>query len=194
MFAGRGKEAAVKRVRLFFGLLCTVVATGGLSALALAEGGPSKVVVAPVGEPGERLVVSGTVFKTDGRTPVPGARVYVYQTDVNGYYRPGANDSKNPRLKGTMVTGPSGQYEFRTIKPGPYPGGGVPAHIHYVVNAPGHRERVFEIVFEGDPALTDRIKEDAKKDDCAFCIRPLARGPDGAWQVVQDIRLPPSLP
>lgn len=187
MFSGRGKEAAVRRVRLFFGLFCTVVVAGGLSAWA--EEGQSKVVVAPVGEPGERLVVAGTVFKTDGRTPVAGARVYVYQTDVNGYYRPGANDSKNPRLKGTMVTGANGQYEFSTIKPGPYPGGGVPAHIHYVVNARGQRERLFEIVFEGDPALSDRIKEDAKKDDGAFSIRPLTRAPDGAWRVVQDIRL-----
>lgn len=104
-------------------------------------------------------------------------------------YRPGANDSKNPRLKGTMVTGADGQYEYRTIKPGPYPGGGVPAHIHYVVSAPGHRERLFEIVFEGDPALTDRIKEDAKTGEGAFSLRPLTRGLDGSWRVVQDVRL-----
>lgn len=177
--------------RTLFALPFAVVVAAGTPASAVAEQASSKVVVAPENEPGERLVVSGSVFKTDGRTPVAGAKVYVYQTDINGLYRPGANDSKNPRLKGTMVTGADGKYEYRTIKPGPYPGGGVPAHIHYVVSAPGHRERVFEIVFEGDPALTDRMKEDAKTGEGAFSIRPLARGPDGAWRIGQDVRLRP---
>jgi protocatechuate 3,4-dioxygenase, beta subunit len=177
--------------RTFFPFLFAVVVAALPSASAVAEQAQSKVVVAPENEPGERLVVSGTVFKTDGRTPVAGAKVYVYQTDINGLYRPGANDSKNPRLKGTMVTGADGKYEYRTIKPGPYPGGGVPAHIHYVVSAPGHRDRVFEIVFEGDPALTDRMKEDAKTGEGAFSIRPITRAPDGGLRVLQDVRLRP---
>lgn len=172
---------------VLFGLLMAL----GAGVPAFPEDGPSKVVVAPEAEPGERLEVAGTVFRADGRTPLSGAKVYVYQTDAKGFYRPGTNSSENPRLKGTIVTDGAGRYSFRTIKPGPYPGGGVPAHIHYVVSAPGHHERRFEIVFEGDPALTGRIREEARQEDSAFSLRPLERGSDGQWGVVQDVRLRP---
>jgi protocatechuate 3,4-dioxygenase beta subunit len=64
-------------------------------------------------------------------------------------------------LKGYLQTVAEGRYELRTIKPGPYPGSGPPAHIHYeVTNAKGSVER-FEMVFEGDPRLTDAIRRDA---------------------------------
>src|ERR1700758_3522052 len=43
-------------------------------------------VIAPPGEPGERLVVSGHVFAPDGVTPVPNVFVYAYQTDATGEY------------------------------------------------------------------------------------------------------------
>ena len=38
---------------------------------------PSSGEVAPVGEPGERLEVKGVVYAADGRTPIPGASLYV---------------------------------------------------------------------------------------------------------------------
>lgn len=38
-------------------------------------------------EPGERLVIEGTVFDPDGVTPAPGVTVYAYNTDAKGYYR-----------------------------------------------------------------------------------------------------------
>lgn len=72
-------------------------------------------------EPGERLFVSGVVFG-EGKKPLRGVTVYVYQTDAKGYYtREDARDSDHPRIKGTMVTNGQGQYTFQTIKPGSYP-------------------------------------------------------------------------
>jgi protocatechuate 3,4-dioxygenase beta subunit len=150
---------------------------------------PSKVTIAAKEEPGERLVVTGQVFGTDGKTPLAGASVYVYHTDAKGLYTPETNDNRNPRLRGYMRTDAQGRYEFSTIKPAPYPNNRIPAHIHYVVNAPGHRERIFEIVFEGDPNIDQRIRADAAKEGSAFSIRDLMRDQQGVWRCAQDVKM-----
>lgn len=149
---------------------------------------PSKITIPAKDEPGERLTVSGKVLGKDGR-PLAGASVYVYHTDAKGLYTPDTNDSKNPRLRGYMRTDAAGQYEFATIKPAHYPNNTIPAHIHYVVTAPGYKERIFEIVFEGDRFLNDRIRADAAKEDSAFSIRPLERDRQGGLRCTQDVRL-----
>jgi len=150
---------------------------------------PAKVTIATLNEPGERLVVNGRVFASDGVTPLAGASVYAYHTDAKGYYSPGTNDNRNPRLRGYMRTDAEGRYEFNTIKPGPYPNSRIPAHIHYVVTAPGHSERIFEIVFEGDPFLDDRVRQDAAKEWSGFSIRRLDKDGQGVLRCTQDIKL-----
>lgn len=150
---------------------------------------PSKITITAKDEPGEPLVVSGKVFGKDGRTPLAAASVYVYHTDAKGLYTPDTNDSKNPRLRGYMRTDGQGRYEFTTIKPAHYPNNTIPAHIHYVVTAPGYNERVFEIVFEGDKFLNDRIRADAAKEESGFSIRPLDRDSRGVLHCVQDVKL-----
>lgn len=102
---------------------------------------PSKITIASKAEPGERLIVSGVVFGADRKTPLANASVYIYHTDANGRYTPGAtDDNRNPRLRGYLRTDAQGRYEYSTIKPAPYPGNGPPAHIHYHVNAPGYQQ------------------------------------------------------
>jgi protocatechuate 3,4-dioxygenase beta subunit len=88
-----------------------------------------------------------------------------------------------------MRTNAAGKYEFRTIRPGPYPAGGVPAHIHFVVSADGFQDRVFEIVFEGDPQVSDQIRAQAQREYSMFSIRPLERDNKGALRCAQDIKL-----
>jgi len=149
---------------------------------------PSKTTITSKDEPGERLIVSGKVLGTDGK-PLAGASVYVYHTDAKGLYTPDTNDNRNPRLRGYMRTDERGQYEYSTIKPASYPNNTIPAHIHYVVNAGGYKERIFEIVFEGDKFITDRIRADAAKEGSAFSIRPLERDKQGTLRCTQDVRL-----
>lgn len=144
--------------------------------------GSWKTVLTSKDEPGEPLIVSGTVYGPDGKTPAPGITVYVYHTDAEGYYRKGTNSSENPRLKGTMITNAEGRYEFRTIKPGAYPGGGNPAHIHYVLSGKGYPEQRDEVMFEGDPYLTPRQKGSSH-------VRPLTRDQEGIWRCVYDVKL-----
>jgi protocatechuate 3,4-dioxygenase, beta subunit len=150
-----------------------------------------ETIIASKDEPGDRLIVSGTVFGPDGKTPVPGATVYVYHTDIHGYYNNNSSSrgSDNPRLRGWMRTNAEGKYEYRTIKPGPYPSSRIPAHIHYVVTASGFKERGFEIVFEGDPYLTDEIRADAKREFSGYAIQQLERGGEGTLRCVQNVKL-----
>lgn len=150
---------------------------------------PSKITIATKDEPGERLMVTGRVFGADGKTPLAGASVYVYHTDAKGLYTPDTNDNRNPRLRGYLRTDAQGHYEYSTIKPAPYPNNGIPAHIHYVVTAPGYKERVFEIVFEGDKFIDEKLRADAAQEGSAFSIRPLTRDQQNVWHCTQDIKM-----
>ena len=127
--------------------------------------------VTPPDEPGQSLHVSGVVVSQDG-TPIRGASLYVYQTDREGYYgvKP-ASDNRNPRLKLFLRSDAQGRWSFDTIKPGSYPNASIPAHLHFEVSAAGRSPRIFEIVFEGDPFVTDRMRSDP-----AFSVRRVQDG------------------
>jgi protocatechuate 3,4-dioxygenase beta subunit len=150
---------------------------------------PARITIASKEEPGERLIVTGVVFGADGKTPLPNASVYVYHTDARGLYTPGTNDSRNPRLRGYMRTDAQGRYEYSTIKPALYPSNDAPAHIHYHVNAAGYQERIFEIVFEGDPKLSGEIRARAAQEGSVFSLRPLTRDAQGVWRCSQNVTL-----
>ena len=170
-------------------MLASLLSLPGLQAPRVAEpNAPSRTTIASKDEPGEKLTVSGVVFAPDGKTPIKDASIYVYHTDAKGVYTPGpTSDNRNSRLRGYMRTDAAGKYEYATIKPAPYPGGQVPAHIHYVVTAPGYQERVFEILFEGDPFITPRARADAKNPYSAFSIRSLAKDSQNGWRCTQDV-------
>ena len=132
---------------------------------------PATGRMAPCGEPGEPLHVAGTVVDGNGQ-PIPGASLYIYQTDHEGYYgvKP-ASDSRNPRLKLLLRSGENGGWAFDTVKPGSYPATRNPAHIHFEVSAPGRASHIFEIVFEGDPFITERMRTDA-----SFSVKRIESG------------------
>lgn len=151
---------------------------------------PWRIVLVSEGEPGEPMVVTGTVYAPDGKTPAPDIEVYVYHTDAEGYYRKGNNSSHNPRLKGTMITNAEGKYEYRTIKPAPYPGGGNPAHVHYVITGKGYAKQYDELLFEGDQWLkNNKTLTGQQRADTFQRVRPLVKDGDGVWRVVKDIKL-----
>jgi protocatechuate 3,4-dioxygenase beta subunit len=160
------------------------------AARVAPDNGPSSGEVAPASEPGERLEVSGAVYATDGKTPIAGASVYVFQTDARGYYRPeDAMANRNPRLKALLRTDARGRYSYRTIRPGSYPGTRMPKHIHYEVSAAGHAPRVFEIVFDDDPFVTDEIRAAAARPGSFYSLRTVQRGTGGTGRLIQDVVL-----
>jgi protocatechuate 3,4-dioxygenase beta subunit len=157
-----------------YAVLSTLLAVLALAAQPVREAptdAPSAGAMTAADEPGERLAVSGVVVDAAGR-PIAGASLYVYQTDREGYYgvKP-ASDNRNPRLKVYLRSAKDGTWSFSTVRPGSYPGSRVPGHIHFEVSASGHPRRVFEIVFEGDPLVTDAMRSNA-----AFSVRPVVDG------------------
>lgn len=142
---------------------------------------PWSARMAPAGEPGERLVVEGTV-RGDGGKPLAGVSVFAYQTGADGIYGPKGNS--DPRLRVHLRTDARGRYRFETVRPGSYPGTRIPAHIHFHVTPPGGRERVSEVVFEGDPFVTAEMRANP-----FFVVRPAERGADGAGHVTYDVVL-----
>lgn len=118
-----------------------------------------KIVIADAAEAGERLVIQGTIFRPDGKTPAEGIVLYVYHTDNTGYYSKD-DDPYNPRLRGWMKTGSDGKYEFDTIKPAPYPHRTTPAHIHAQIYSDTIPEyAIDEYWFEGDKFINDAQKK-----------------------------------
>jgi protocatechuate 3,4-dioxygenase beta subunit len=156
---------------------------------------PSRVVVADAAEPGERLIVTGRVL--DGTKPVRGVSIYVFHTDVEGFYARGitGNDAElNPRLHGAMRSDGDGRYEYETIRPGHYDNNA--AHVHYIVRAPGYKPRLLDLWFEDDPELLTRRNAGRPEIPVNFppdvvAIRPVTRDADGTWRATRDIEMVP---
>ena len=46
----------------------------------------STMTIANLKEAGNKLIISGTIFKSDGKTPYSAIILYAYHTDSKGYY------------------------------------------------------------------------------------------------------------
>jgi catechol 1,2-dioxygenase len=118
---------------------------------------------------GEPMLVRGVIRSTDG-TPLAGARIDVWQANDEGFYdvqQKGIQPDFN--LRGVFRTGADGRYWFKGVKPKFYPipdDGPVgqllralgrhpfrPAHLHYIVEAPGHSRLVTHIFDPDDPYI-----------------------------------------
>lgn len=120
-------------------------------------------------EPGQKLLVSGTVYKLDGKTPAAGVIVYYWQTDNNGLYSPSAvmdkGAERHGHIRGWVKTGADGQYSIYTIKPVSYPNSNNPAHIHILIKEPDIENGYFidEFVFDDDKFVTEQLRKNQSK-------------------------------
>ncbi len=116
-------------------------------------------------EKGQKLLVSGTVFQVDGKTPAPDVIIYYWQTDNNGYYSPATGMNKEAKrhghIRGWVKTDTNGKYTIRTIRPAPYPGEATPAHIHLSIKEPDIANEYYtdEINFDDDKFLLTHLKK-----------------------------------
>ena len=112
---------------------------------------------------GERIVVRGRVLDEDGRG-VGGTLLEVWQANAGGRYRHAVDQYLAPLDPnfggcGRTITDEDGCYEFRTVKPGPYPWpNGIndwrPSHIHFSLFGHGFAQRLItQMYFEGDPLI-----------------------------------------
>jgi protocatechuate 3,4-dioxygenase beta subunit len=100
---------------------------------------------------------SGTIVWLYGRvltranSPVRNALVEIWQADINGSYihsQGGSNKDPNFQGYGKFLTGGNGEYLFRTVVPGLYPGR--TRHIHLAVTAPGQSRFVTQVFRTGE--------------------------------------------
>ena len=151
------------------------------------------LVIPTSGEAGERLIIEGTVYQPDGRTPAGGVLLYAYHTNAAGVYAKRGNETGNARrhgyLRGWLRTGADGRYRIETIKPGSYPTRSEPAHVHMTLQSPGEPERyIDDVVFEGDPLLTPEHRARLQQRGGSGIV-PLERGAGGVLRVTRDIYL-----
>jgi catechol 1,2-dioxygenase len=114
------------------------------------------------------LLVHGRVHDAAGEA-IAGAMLDVWQTAPNGMYDVQDPDQPAMNLRGKFTAGADGAYEFLTILPTPYPiphDGPVgalltatgrhpwrPAHLHFIITAPGYRGLTTALYFDGDPYI-----------------------------------------
>jgi protocatechuate 3,4-dioxygenase beta subunit len=99
---------------------------------------------------GEVTHLSGRILDAKG-DPIRNALVEIWQVDHNGVYLNSrdvhAVRDKNFQGFGRFLTGSTGEYYFRTIKPVPYPGR--TAHIHFAIKMKGREKWTTQCYVKG---------------------------------------------
>lgn len=150
---------------------------------------PSSARLAGPNEPGDPLVIAGTVYRADGVSPAEGITLFLYHTDARGYYNE-PDDPYDPRLYGFVRTDAQGRYQFATVRPAPYPRRTTPAHIHAHVYGPNLTEYFIpEYRFLDDPLVPEAERRLPERLGSFSPTVILAKGSDGVWRGTRDIRL-----
>lgn len=102
---------------------------------------------------GEITWVGGRILDARGE-PIRNALVEIWQCDQNGAYLhsgTGNKEKHDPNFQGfgRFLTGATGEYQFRTIKPVPYPGR--TPHIHYAVKMKGREKFITQCYIKDHP-------------------------------------------
>jgi catechol 1,2-dioxygenase len=128
--------------------------------------------------PGASLFFSGRVVGVDG-APVAGAVLDVWQASPVGLYENQDETQEDCNLRGKFMSEADGRYHFSSVKPAGYPvptDGPVgvllraqnrepmrPAHVHFIVSAPGHKTLVTQIFSDAPEALAADVVFGAKQ-------------------------------
>jgi hydroxyquinol 1,2-dioxygenase len=162
---------------------------------------------------GEPCLVQGRVISVSGEA-VPHAHIEVWQADEDGLYDVQQADLEEPRGRGHLYASDDGRFWFWSVKPTAYPipvDGPVgrllassnrspmrPAHIHFMVTAPGYQAVTTHVFADGDPYLDSDAVFGVKSELIASLVRhqPGHAG-DGRdldvpfWSITYDIVLAP---
>lgn len=127
--------------------------------------------IAKHADPSTEVILYGRVTDVNGK-PLSGATVSLWQTSASGLYDI-QEDPTSVDYRGIFTTDANGLFLVRTVKPLGYsipmdgPVGEMvraqrrhgmrPAHIHFLVGAPGYRELVTALYLRDDPHLADDV-------------------------------------
>lgn len=120
------------------------------------------------GAPGEPCFMQGRVLSVGGE-PIPDARIEVWQADEEGFYDVQYDGLSEARGRGHLFSDGEGRYYFWSVRPEAYPipnDGPVgdlleaagrspmrPAHVHFMVEAPGYEKLITHVFEDGDEHL-----------------------------------------
>jgi protocatechuate 3,4-dioxygenase beta subunit len=155
------------------------------------------LTIAGPDEPGDRILLRGTVYQTDGETPAPGVLIYAYHTDNTGVYPQRGDETGNGQrhghLRGWLITGPNGEYEIDTIRPAVYPSRTEAAHVHltYATEQDARGRWTDEdwwssTLFEGDTLIRPRDRTGEGRFANVVTLTP---NEDGVLVGERDLRL-----
>lgn len=162
-----------------------VLAQRGMHSCAKQPPQGWAIRLAPADAKGERLVVTGTLYATDRKTPLQGVTVYVYNTDPAGHYSRDGKSESEPYVCGVFTTGPGGKFRVETLRPASYPGTRITPHVHFVAFGNGVPEQSTEVQFTGEPAKGAASR--AAAGDRFAIERPWIRSPDDTLRAVRDL-------
>ncbi|MEO9188442.1 MAG: dioxygenase [Acetobacteraceae bacterium] len=148
---------------------------------------------------GPELLLYGTVTDNEG-APVPGAVVQIWQTDAEGEYDLQTRDAAMD-MRGNVRCDADGRFHVRTLLPLGYsvpmdgPVGALirqqgrhgcrPAHIHFLIGAPGYRELVTALYLGDDPHIESDTVFGVSN---ALVVTPRAADPDAPIQGLPAVR------
>ncbi len=137
---------------------------------------------------GQQILLTGTVYHVDGKTPAEGVVLYYYQTDINGKYTTKADEKRNmPKnklgqthgyIRGWVKTGADGKYAIYTTLPGSYPSRNEPAHVHIYISEDLVDQPYYidDFVFDNDPLLTSNRRNKMENRAGSGVIRFVEKG------------------
>lgn len=123
--------------------------------------------------PGARVRITGRVFDFSDNTPIQGAILDIWQAATNGLYENQDDNQPDYNLRGRFRTDADGSFDLIGLMPTAYPVPtnspvgellrvakrytGRPAHIHFIVSAPGYETLVTQIFVKGDPIIDEDV-------------------------------------
>jgi hydroxyquinol 1,2-dioxygenase len=156
---------------------------------------------------GERMFVQSRVTDLNGK-PLAGVPVDIWHADGDGFYdsQKEAYATEGAVSRARFITDNDGRFFFRTILPCSYPiptDGPVgemikqvgrhpmrPAHVHFLVNAPGHEPLITHVFIEGDKYIDSDVvfgvKDEliAKVEKRSDATMPDGKKADGPWHLM----------
>ncbi len=143
---------------------------------------------------GQVTYLSGRLLDAKGG-PIRNAVVEIWQVDGKGVYLHSGSDGKarhdvNFQGFGRFLTGSTGEYLFRTIKPVSYPGR--TPHIHFAVKMRGHKKWTTQCYVRGEPqnekdSLLKNIKDAKARDSVIVDFAPMQESKIGELNARFDL-------
>lgn len=149
--------------------------------------------------PGQKLLITGVIYKNDGKTPAPDVEVYYYQTNDQGKYIHDPTESRSmpPNslgqthgyIRGWVKSDAKGIYRIYTSRPGAYPNNNIAAHIHLTVKEPNNIREYYidDIVFDDDVLVNTAYRKKMENRAGSGIVRLLKK--DSIYVGERDIHL-----